>query len=526
MSALRGTGSLVRLALRRDRIRLSVWVIALVGVTAGSAKAVASTYDTPAEVESYARNFGDSPATVAVSGPPYGLDQIGGIVVYETSVLVLIGVALLAAFTVVRHTRAEEEVGRTELVASAAVGRHAGTAAALVVALAASLLVGLGVALSVLSADFPAGDALLYGASVAALGAFFAAVATLTSQLMSHARTASGATLAVLGAAFGLRAIGDSQDNALSWLSPIGWSQQIRLFDGARGWPLLLSLVVAAALLAGAAWLTTRRDVGSGVLPDRPGPARARRTLSHPLGLAWRLQRGSLYGWGAGLVLIGGVFGSVGQQLEDMVKDNPTLEQYFAQTGGNITDAFFATSLLLLGLGATGFAVGSALRLHSEEGAGRVEPMLAGALSRWRLLLAPLVFTLGGAAVLVTLGGLGVAVADALARDDWSSVGRLTALSWVQLPAVLVLVGLAVLLMGWANRATALAWAAFAFVFVIGWLGGLLQLPSWVSGLSPFEHLPQVPVEDLAVMPLLTMTLLGVALIAVGAIGFRRRDIG
>ncbi len=155
MSALRGTGSLVRLALRRDRIRLSVWVIALVGVTAGSAKAVASTYDTPAEVASYARNFGDSPATVAVSGPPYGLDQIGGIVVYETSVLVLIGVALLAAFTVVRHTRAEEEVGRTELVASAAVGRHAGTAAALVVALAASLLVGLGVALSVLSADFP-----------------------------------------------------------------------------------------------------------------------------------------------------------------------------------------------------------------------------------------------------------------------------------------------------------------------------------------------------------------------------------
>ncbi len=526
MSALRGTSSLVRLALRRDRIRLSVWVLALVGITAASAKAVASTYDTPVEVASYARNLGDSPATAAMAGPPYGVDQIGGIVVYETSVTILIGVALMAAFTVVRHTRAEEEVGRTELVASASVGRHAGTAAAVVVAVVASVVVGLGVTASVVSADFPIGDALLYGGSVAVLGIFFAAVATLTSQLMSHARAASGSALAVLGAAFGLRAIGDAQGNALSWFSPIGWSQQIRLFEGARGWPLLISLAFALTLLAGAAWLTMHRDVGSGVLPDRAGPARAAQSLAHPLGLTWRLQRGSLLGWGVGMVLLGGVFGTVGQQLEDMVKDNPTLQDYFARAGGSITDAFFATALLLMGLGATGFAVASALRVRSEESAGRVEPMLAGALSRWRLLLSPLVFTLGGAVVLVTLGGLGVAAGDALVRGEWSSVGRLAALSWVQLPAVLVLVGVAVLLMGWASRATALAWVAVGFVFVVGWLGGLLQLPSWISGLSPFEHLPQVPVEDVTVLPLLVLTALGVALIATGAVGYRRRDIG
>ena len=525
MMAFTGTPHLVRLALRRDRIRLSVWVLALVGITAASAAGVASTYDTAVKIASYQRNIGSSPASIAMSGPPVALDRIGGIIVFETSLTVLLGVALMATFTVIRHTRAEEEVGRTELLASAVVGRHAGTAAAVLVAVSTSVLIGAGVTGSVLTQDFPTGPALLYGASVAVLGIFFAAVATVAAQLMSHARTALGATIAVLGAAFALRAIGDVQDSFLTWLSPIGWSQGVHILDGDSWWPLLLSVVVAGGLFALAGWLTARRDVGAGVLPDRPGPARASRLLSSPLGLAWRLQRGTVLAWAVGLALLGGVFGSVTEQLQDMVKDNPTLQQYFADTGGSITDAFFAVALLFMGLGAAGFAVASALRLHAEENAGRVEPVLSTAVSRWRMLLSPLVVTVGGAILLVTVGGLGVGLADAVIRGDFGSVGKLTMLAWVQLPAVLVLVGLAVLLMGWLPRATAVAWAAMGFAFVVGWLGGLIRLPSWAKGLSPFEHLPQVPVDEVAVAPLVVLTLLGVALTAVGAVGFRRRDI-
>ena len=526
MNAFAGTGALVRLVLRRDRIRLAVWIIALVGITAASAAGVAATYDTPAEIASYQRNVGSSPAGIAMAGPPVGLDRIQGIVVYETSLTVLLGVAIMTAMTVVRHTRAEEELGRTELLASGVVGRHAGTAAAVLVAAAAAVLVGLGVTGSVLAQDFGPGHALLYGASVAALGLVFTAIATVAAQVFSHGRTATGATLAVLGLAFALRAIGDVQESGLVWLSPIGWSQQVRLFEADRWWPLLVSLIFALLLLGGAGWLTTRRDVGAGVLPDRRGPAYAGRGLSSPLGLAWRLQRGAVVAWGIGLALLGLVFGSFGEELENMVADNPTLQEYFAQTGGSVTDAFYATALLFMGLGAAGFAVGSALRLHSEEGAGRVEPILATAVSRWRMLLTPLVVTLGGAALLVTLGGVGVAVADAAVRGSSDQLLRLVALSWVQLPAVLVLVGLAVLLLGWAQRASAVAWAALGFAVVIGWLGGLLRLPDWVDGLSPFQHLPQVPVEDVAVAPLLVPTLIGLGLIAVGAVGYRRRDIG
>ena len=48
MRSLAGTGTLVRLALRRDRIRLAIWVVALVVVTLGTASAFKALYPTTA----------------------------------------------------------------------------------------------------------------------------------------------------------------------------------------------------------------------------------------------------------------------------------------------------------------------------------------------------------------------------------------------------------------------------------------------------------------------------------------------
>lgn len=525
MNGLQGTATMLRFLLRRDRIRLVVWVLALVGITYASAQAVSATYNTPAEILAYAQNMGTSAATVAMAGPPFALTTIQGIVVYETSLTVLLGVSLMAVFTVVRHTRGEEEVGRTELLASTVMGRHAGTAAAVVLASLASVVVGAGVALSVAATDFTGPQAMLYGASVTALGIVFAAVAALAAQLVSHARTALGLGLAVLGVAFALRAVGDVRGSFLSWLSPIGWSQQVRLVEGDRWWPLALSMGVALVVLLVAAWLTTRRDIGSGVLPARPGPPEASASLGSPLGLAWRLQRGSVLAWAVGIALLGAVFGSVSNEMQAMVRDNPTLQQYFERAGGTITDALFATALLFTGLGAGAFAVASALRVRGEETSGRLEPMLATAVPRSRALLHPLVVTVLGTLVVVTAGGLGIAVADALVRGSSDTLLRLTSLAWVQIPAVLVLVGLAVLLVGWLPRATGLVWVAMGLAFVVGWLGGLLALPEWFRGLSPYEHLPQVPIENVAVAPLVVLTLVAVALVVAGTVGFRRRDI-
>jgi ABC-2 type transport system permease protein len=523
--AITGALALVRLILRRDRIVLPVWVLALVSITYATAQAVVGTYNTPVEIASYARNLGTSPATIAMAGPPIGLDSISGIVVYETSLTVLIGTALMAIFTVVRHTRAEEEVGRTELLASTVLGRHAPVAAACAVSAGAVLLVALGVVGSVLAVDMPLSTSWAYGAAVAGLGLVFTAIAAVAAQVVTHARTARGVSIAVLGVAFALRAVGDVRESGLSWTSPIGWSQQVRIAGDIRVWPMLLLAGAASALLAWAAWLVTRRDVGAG----RPGPrrddARAARGLGSPFALAWRLQRGSVLGWGVGTFLLGLVFGSLSKEMQGMVQDNPTLAKVFAATGGDITDSLFAIALLFVGLTVAGFAVSSALRLRGEESSGRVEVLLAGAVSRWRLLLGTLGVTLLGSLALVTVGGLGLGLADAAVRSDAGSIPRLVGLAWVQLPAVLVLAAIAVLLTGWLPRASALAWLGVVVAFVVGWLGGVLDIPGAIRTLSPYEHLPQVPVDDVTATPLVVLTLLAAALTAAGVEGFRRRDL-
>lgn len=526
MTAFTGVAPLLRFVLRRDRVFLPVWILSIVVLTYASAAAVRRTYDTQVEIDSYAANIGSSPASIAMAGPPVALREIGGILIYETSLTALVGVALMAIFTVVRHTRREEEAGRVELLGSTVVSPHAVITAAVVVAGLASVVVGFGVALAFQAEQQPALESTLYGASIAAMGIVFAGVAACAAQLMTHARGAVGLSLAVLGLAFALRAVGDVGNSLWSWLSPMGWSQQVRLYDDNRPWPLALSLTLTVLLLVATVVLESRRDLGAGIVPARPGVAEASPSLSGVLGLSWRLQRGAVLGWAIGVWAMGLTFGSFSESIENMVEDNPTLAQYFESIGAeSIVDAFFATAMVLLGILAAGYAVSSALRTRAEESADRLEPVLATGVSRPRWLLGSLLVTLVGTTVVVAAGGFGVGLSYAGTTKEVSEIWRMTAYSLAYLPAVLVLVAVAVLLVGWVPRVAGAAWAALAVCFVISYLGGLLELPQSLLDVSPFTHVPGVPAEELTAAPLVVLLLLAGAGVAVGLVGFRRRDI-
>lgn len=102
---------------------------------------------------------------------------------------------------------------------------------------------------------------------------------------------------------------------------------------------------------------------------------------------------------------------------------------------------------------------------------------------------------------------------------------RLATAAWVQLPAVWVVAGLAMLLYGMLPRLTALAWAALVAFALLGQLGEVLQLPEWMQSLSPYAHLPQAPREELEATPLLWLGALAAALATAGMTTFRRRDL-
>ncbi|MBW8751629.1 MAG: hypothetical protein JF565_09425 [Propionibacteriales bacterium] len=520
-----GTATFLRTFLRRDR-----WMIFwfLVGTTVlywSQAVSVDGLYTTQAEFDKAAATMRDNTAFIAMAGPPRALNTTGGQVTWQAAAFGAIVVGLMVMFLIGRHTRAEEESGREELLRAAVVARTAPMTAALLTAMIASAIVGAGVTGSLIAYGLPAAGSISLGVGLFLFGCALAAVALLAAQLTSSTRATYGLTGAVIGVAYGLRAIGDVSGGGLSWVSPIGWYQSMHAFSGERWWPAVF-LVVMAGLSGVAAYAVfDRRDYGAGVLATRPGPDRAPASLRTSLGLAWRLQRPSIVGWTLGVFLGGIGYGSIGDDVNSVMGDSQYSHDIFGAAGPNLVDSFYAVAVLMLVLIASGFTVSSALRPRAEEDAGRVESLLATALPRRRWFLDHLAVTLTGTLLVMLAAGLGIGVGYALVTGDGGAVGRLTGATFAQLPGVLVLGGLARLLTGFVPRWAIAAWLAVAFCVVVLLFGEVLRFPQWVVNVSPFSHLASVPADTMAWGPFVAVAALAVAISTAGVIGFGRRDI-
>ena len=523
-----GTRHLTRLILRRDRLRLPLWLLGLGGVIAASALAVPPIYDTPEKVAGYARAVGTSPVSYLMSGRQAAIDTLGGIVANEISQVAQLGICLMVMFLVVRHTRAEEESGRAELLRSGVVGRHAATLTGLLYGVCAALLIGLVTTVSMLAAGLDGLGSTTYGVGLTLLGLCYVGVSLVAAQLSTSARGALGLAGAAIALGYLVRGVGAMQDNALVWASPFGWAQEMDAFGAERWWPALLLVVLTAGLLGLAARITARRDFGGGVLQARPGRSRASDSLGTPVGLTLRLQRGLLIGWAIGLTALGLLYGAVIPTIPDLVASNPDIAQAIGTSAEGeqaLIDAFVAYVFLFMAVLSTCFAVTSVLRLRTEEEAGRAEVVLTTEVRRTSWLAATVLVAGLGATLLALLMGLGLAVGYGLGMGEWDRLTSHLGGQLSYLPGVLLVAAVAAAVAALLPRRSLLAWAAVAFVFFQVMLGDTLRLPAWVDGISPFWHLPRLPVESFDPLPALAQLALATAVVVLGLWGYRRRDI-
>ena len=531
MNALTGTGALVRVALRRSRLLLGGWVAVFVVMAAYSAKATVDLYPTVGSRIAAAGAVNRSQALVALYGRVYDPTSLGSLAMIKTGGIGAVFVALLSVVLVLRHTRADEESGRAELIGGGAVGRAAPLAAALTLVLAVDAVLAVLTAVSLTAAGLPAAGSVTFGLAWAAVGLAFAAVAAVAAQVATSARTATAICAALLAVVYLLRAAGDAAGESglrwLTWLSPIGWSQQFRPYAGDRWWVLSVTLAFTLVTCGVAFALARGRDIGTGLLPDRGGPAGAGRSLRGPGALAWRLHRGALAGWGVGFAVAGVVFGALAANIGDFM-NNASARDLLARLGGakDLTDSFLAMEFAVAGILASAFGVQVVLRLRSEELGLRAEPVLAAAVGRVRWAMSHIVVALVGTTVLLALAGAGAGLARAVQSGVPSEAGRLLAAALVQLPAAWVLAALVVALFGLAPRFVALGWAALAAFVLAGELGALLGLSRWVMDLSPFAHVPRLPGAPFSPTPLVVLTAVAIALTVAGLAGLRHRDVG
>jgi polyether ionophore transport system permease protein len=525
---LAGTGTMVRLVVRRNRVRLAVWWAVLVGLFAYVEVYYRDIFDTQKALDDFAA-VSNVPAIKALTGLAAAPNTLGGAVWTKIWMTCTLSLALGVVFLVTRNGRADEELGRTELLRSRMLGLHAGSVASWSVNAVLCVAVGAGVSLvSAVGGLDPAGagitGSLIVGVSMAAVGLVAIGVGAVASQVASTSRGANGLGSAVLGVLYLLRMVGDLGDGRLTWASPIGWGQQMQPWGANRWWPLALILLLTAALLVLAIRLEARRDLGAGLLPERAGHPSAPARYATPLGLGLRLQRGPIIGWTLTILLSALMFGSVADAMTDLMAD--ASGSVTAMLGGVGLEALLSMLTALIAMVVTAFAIQSAVSLRGDEASGIVEPQLAGALSRARWAGGRLMIPGVGSALLLLVGGAGMGAAHGAGIGDPAQAGQLALAALAYWPAVMVFVGIAVALFGWLPRlAIPLSWSVLAAMWFVLLIGDALHLPSWLLDVLPFSATPYMPLEPFTWTPLVLMTIAAAALVWFGLSRFSRRDV-
>lgn len=533
-----GTWRLVRLALRRDRIKLVVWLLVIIGFTAIMPPALEETYGKPAAREAYYATLSTN-AVGRMFGGIVDDATMGSIIMVESFVFLAVLVAVMNVLFVVRHTRQNEEMGSTELLLSGRVDRYAPLTATLLIAVALNVLIGVGMAAVLMTSDVLSVDGnILFGIAQGSVGMTTAAFAALGVQLFTNTRVTTVFLSLGIAVMFFVRAFGDGlaktvdgrvESTWLSWLSPMGWGQQLYPYTRQETWVLWLFVGAITASLTVAYILVRYRDVGQGLLADRLGRARASALLRTTEGLTWRLQYMALFGWVVVIAILGSVYGAMAPAIEDLAKDNPVLQEYVAAIGGGdkLVEGFMASMIALMAMTALAYIAQSLGRLQAEEMSGRLENILATATGRLRWASGHALFVLGGSIILLLISSVAMALVVRAVTDGGSwSLGEYVLASLNYAPALAVCWAVVVMVFAFMPRLTSAAgWLIFALAFSWYQFGALLKFPDWLKDISPFSHIPLIPLEDAEMTPLIILSAIALGCVVISVIRFKFRDI-
>lgn len=523
MDASTGLLPFIRLILRRDRLRLTLWYGLAVLLAIGVAASIGAAYPTAAARAEYAHEINASPAELFMIGRIHA-DSVAALAAWRVQGLVALILGIASAFTVIRHTRAAEDDGYREFLGGAVLGRSTPLAGSVIVAMAASLLTGAVIAIAYTGMGFPLLGSLLTGAQFFSAGAFMTAVGGVAGMLAATSRGATTSAVVAMSIFYAIRGTADATGtSALGWASPYGWSSWVRPYAADDGLPLLLVIAFTAVVVAAAMRLSAR-DMGAGVLPERSGRSHASPSLRGPLTLALRLTRSSLVTWSLALFAFGGLIAALANSTARQLQESDALRGL--ADGPEPALAFIALIIYVFAQVVTLFGIQAITRLQAEEASGRAETVLAAPVSRLRWVGGALLTALAGTTIIQVVFGLGLGLMYAASTNASAQLPALIAAALVKLPAIWLLVGLTAALYGFAPRvAAAVSYCALGVLFLLELLVELGYLDDGVLVISPYTQVPSLPGGGVEWLPVLVVFAITVVLIIAAAIGLRRRDL-
>ena len=525
--AMVGTAPLLRASVEHDGRRFAPWVLFTTLLSVSSVLVYPWVFPTAQDRAGLAAAIGANPAVGLIFGPAFDLSTTDGFNAWRSLALGGFLAGLGVIFTVTRVTRAQEDSGQAELLASGVMGRGARLMVGVAIGLIGSVLLGAVAGLVTVACGGGWMPSLLLAATFTATGWMFTGVAAIAAQIGSDARTANAIAVGTLGALFLLRGFAYSikAPSWMIWVNPLGWMTETRPASGDHWWPLAPALLLTIVLLVVAFGLQARRDFGVGALAPRPGPDRG--TTRSSLGLALRLNRAPFITWMIAFVALGLVFGFFTRSIHDILGSNAAVQQVLAAgatTPEALVGAFVVTVLSLVGIIASVSGVQTMLRVRSEELEDRLEPVIAAGATRSRYFASNvLVAMLIPACCLLLAGTLIAALASA--ANIGVGFGDVLVQAVATVPAVWTVVAVSVTVVGARPHLAMAAWIGVLLSFALTLLGPTFKLWDWILAISPFWHVPNVTVAQPDWFGLLWITLVTALFVGIGFAGFRRRDL-
>ncbi|GAX04933.1 ABC transporter permease protein [Secundilactobacillus pentosiphilus] len=527
------TGYLTRMYLRHDRFAIIIWLLGIVSMVAAGASKIIGLTGNDKQVASLVAAL-DTPSMAALFGPFTAVKPYTTAAIFAASMMVFTGLlmAIMNIYFAIRNTRTQEDNGVLEMVRAHSVGRQSPLLATVYELLIINGVTGVLSSATLQAINMDGADITgdwLFGIGLAVFGFMFGTLSLLLSQLASNARGATTMSYSLLGLLYLFRAMTDVRNVKYTWWTIFGWVEKIDPYGKNRVVPILEMLGLAVVVLIVTVVVSSERDLGAGLLPDRPGRGRASSLLAGPVTLVFRLERTSMIAWFVGLAVYGVSMGTLFNTVGDMMTNSPMVAKIIgpaaaASVGRATTLQFAALMSVVMAIGASVPAIATMLRLNSDERKGWLESIHARSVSRRHLFGAyTLVGTVAGVLALFA-GTFGMALGSQGAKDPFA-ISRLMRSFWAFAPAVLVVIGIVAVVLGLLPKLQQVAWVIPIYALLSIYLGGLLDFPEWTKKLTPFGWINKVPLKTVQWDQAGWLVLLSAVLILIGDYLYQRRDL-
>lgn len=526
----RGTWQIIRLLFRQHRLKIALWTLGIVGISIIVAFAFPEVYQTQEDIMGFAITM-ENPAMVAMLGVLYDTESfnVGALFASEMLLFTAIAVAIMNILLMSGMSRDDEQEGRLEIIQSLPVGKISYLTAGILLLLGVNLIITLlmtgGLVLNE-SDVFNLESSLLYSLVLTTTGLFFAGLTAVVAQLTETTYGTKQFAFGALILFYIIRMIGDVQNETLSLFSPLGWTVRSDVFISNDWWPIF-ALSIGFVLLTGIAfYLRAKRDMFAGILPSRRGKANASSFLKSIPGFIFNLQLPKIIGWFILIFGLSATFGAILGELETYFSDIEILQQILAGSAGeNMIEQFIAYLFAIMSVFSLFPALSIMISLRSEENAQRIEHFYTRPVSRTQIFSIYFIYSVLTGALMQFGIASGVYVTSSSVLEDTISFNQFMKMSFVYFPAILVVIGLIALFVGFIPKLTHAIWLYITYIFVVLYLGSLLDFPEWANNLSVFSHVPEYPNEAIDLTVLSILAVIGIVLAVLGLVGYNKRDI-